>query len=360
MTVLKEARISRQALQHNLDFFMEKAGNRKVLACVKAYGYGHGFYEIMPVLSQADGCYVHTWDAAMRLRRDWPNLKVVLAGFPGSTTLLEHLAEEQIDWVVYDHSQLALIQTMPKQNKSVIIWLKVDTGMHRLGFLPEEIPRVMAQLDQSPWVRDVVLMTHFSCSDDKHSPRNHQQAQIFQKVYENYPNHYTSLGNTAVALHEDLNSGDWLRVGIGLYGISPYSHQTGAHFGLKPVMTFCAQVISVRRCAKGQAVGYGGQWQSPRDTHLAVLAVGYGDGYPRCMPSGTPVWIAGQRYPLVGRVSMDSIVVDLGPDHTIEVGDWAELWGAHLPVEDVAHCAQTIPYELVARVGRRVRRCVVA
>ncbi len=359
MTVLKEARISRQALQHNLEVFRDKAGSRKLLACVKAYGYGHGFYEIMPILSKADGCYVHTWDAALRLRRDWPHLKIVLAGFPGSATLLAHLVEEEIDWVIYDHSQLALIQSLPKQSKSAIVWLKIDTGMHRLGFLPEEVPAVMAILNRTPWIRDVVLMTHFACSNSQNAPRNAKQWTTFQSVLKDYPHHYTSLGNTAVALQDELESGDWLRVGVGLYGISPFSHTTGTAHGLKAVMQFCAQVISVRPCQQGHAVGYGATWSSDRDTTLAVLAVGYGDGYPRAMPTGTPVWIDGQRYPLVGRVSMDSIVVDLGPNTTVQVGDWAELWGNHLPVEEVAQHADTIPYELVTCVGRRVRRCLI-
>ena len=360
MTVLKEARISKSALQHNLDFFSLKAGNRKVLACVKANAYGHGFFETMPVLSRADGCYVHSWDAAIRLRRDWPKLKIVLAGFPGSMTLLEHLSEEQIDWVVYDWSQLELIKQLERKNKSIIVWLKIDTGMHRLGFAPEELEQVVAIIDQSPLVRDLIFMTHFACADDIRSPSNQQQYDLFQKILQPYRHHYTSVGNTGVALNADLESGDWLRIGIGLYGISPYPAQSGLQLGLQPVMTFSAQVISVRACKTGDFVGYGASWQSQRDTQLAVIAVGYGDGYPRNMPSGTPIIINGERYSLVGRVSMDSIVVDLGSDHQVKVGDWATLWGKDLPVEEIAKYAKTIPYELVTRLGRRVRRCVVA
>lgn len=359
MTVLKEAQISRTALQHNFDYFSELAGDKKILACVKANGYGHGFFEIMPILSQADGCYVHTWDAAIRLRRDWPDLRIVLAGFPGSTTLLDHITDEQIDWIVYDAQQIKLLSKMKRKSKSIVVWLKIDTGMCRLGFMPEEVPSVMKLLDQSPLVKDVVLMTHFSCADDVGSAENQLQMKKFQSILQDFQYHYCSVGNTAVVLNPKLGSGDWLRLGIGLYGISPYENQTGSELGLKPVMNFCAKVISVRPCKKGQSVGYGATWQSAQDTTLAVIAIGYGDGYPRNMPNDTPVLINGVIGKLAGRVSMDTIVVDIGQEHVVSVGDWAVLWGPELPVEQIAKHAGTIPYELVTRVGRRVRRCIV-
>lgn len=356
----KEAVINYQALKHNLKYFREKLGAKKLVACVKANAYGHGFSSVMPVLSQADACYVHSWDSAISLRRDYPKLNIILAGFIGNNITLQHLASENISWIVFCHEQLELMRNASFNGDTMDVWLKIDTGMNRLGFNYSEAEEIIRQLELMPWVREIILMTHYACAAEIEHPMNQLQLEKFTKLTEKFPSYQTSVGGTATALSHPDYTGDWVRVGAGLYGISPFINNVSSTHELKPVMQLRAKVISVKVCNKGDFVGYGATWQCQRAcSRLAVLAIGYGDGYIRSIPAGAPVYINGKIAKVVGTISMDTTVVELDDDLEVSVGDWAELWGSNISVEYIASLAGTIGYELVTMVGRRVRRTLV-
>ena len=355
----KEAQISHDALWHNFNFFKKSLGNKSIVACVKANAYGHGFYEVMPVLANVDACYVHSWDAAIRLRRDYPNLRVVLAGFIGNEITIKHLISENIDWVIFCENQLELLKSVSYDGSSINVWLKLDTGMNRLGFTEDAAHKALYQLEQSPFVRNIILMTHFACGANPAHEVSKKQMAAFDKFTNLYPYFETSVGATALALSKELPLGDWVRIGGGMYGLSPFPEQTGQELGLQPVMRLHAKVISVKSCSAGEFVGYDATWQVKSATRIAVIAIGYGDGYLRSITSGNPVYINGGFAKVVGRISMDTVVVELPDDLLVTVGDWAELWGANMPIEHVAKSAGTISYELATTVGRRVKRTIV-
>lgn len=354
----KEAQICHSSLEHNYEFFRKKLPNKKLVACVKANAYGHGFYEVMPILSKADACYVHSWDAAIRLRRDYPDLKIILAGFIGNEITVSHLAGENIDWIIFHESQLRYLSAEKYDGSSFDVWLKIDTGMNRLGFNIDKAHEILNILEYSPFVRDIVLMTHFACGANPEMKENSLQLESFEKFTNKYPYHHTSLGGSAMALHQQIPLGDWVRVGAGIYGISPFPNKCGHELGLRPVMRLYAKVISINSCRKGDFVGYSASWHASKDTCLATIAIGYGDGYLRSIHSA-PVYINGSFAQVVGIISMDTIVVELPDNVDVNVGDWAELWGQNLPIEKIAAAAGTIGYELATTIGRRVKRTII-
>ena len=235
------------------------------------------------------------------------------------------------------------------------IWLKLDTGMHRLGALPEEFAGLRARLNACPLViQPIPIMSHLANADDLDDGFTRQQLHRFHETTGDLDRE-TSLGNSAGLLAWPGARSAWVRPGISLYGVSPFPGRTGRDEGLEPVMTFRTRLISIKPVEAGAPVGYGGDWVCPHPTRLGVAAAGYGDGYPRLARSGTPVLIRGQRLPLVGRVSMDMITVDLNACPAAAVGDLVTLWGEDLPVETIAGYAGTIPYDLLCGVTRRVK-----
>jgi alanine racemase len=235
----------------------------------------------------------------------------------------------------------------------VHVWLKVDSGMHRLGIYPEQFTDIYQRLMDSPNVlKPLRLMTHFACADELENPATTQQLLLFKQLIQGCEGEL-SIANSAGVLAWPESHGDWIRPGLALYGVSPMAEGRSSDHGLRPVMTFSSSVIAVRKVKKGDQVGYGASWTAPQDTQLAVVAIGYGDGYPRNAPSGTPVLINGKRYPIVGRVSMDMTTVDIGEDN-VQIGDQTTLWGETLAVEEIAALVQTIPYELLCNITSRV------
>jgi alanine racemase len=236
------------------------------------------------------------------------------------------------------------------------VWLKVDTGMHRLGFLPAEVPAIWQRLTSCPLVKQAPrLMTHLANADDLHDSTSQKQIERFNAVLPG-ATALRSVANSAGILgwlgsHSDID-----RPGILLYGVSPFKQETGCDRRLYPVMTLKSELIAIKACRQGDAVGYGGSWRCPQDMTVGVVAIGYGDGYPRHAPSGTPVLVNGQRVPLIGRVSMDMICVDLHSLSEAQLGDEVVLWGEGLPAEEVASAAGTIAYELFCGVTNRVPR----
>lgn len=354
--------IDLRALQQNLKAIKEKAPNSQVLAVLKANAYGHGLARIAKALCEQcqfkDAFGVARINEALALRAAGViNPIVLLEGF-FSADELPILSVNNLQTVVHNDVQLDAILSADLE-KPLKVWLKVDTGMHRLGVNPEEFEHYYQALTSSSNVHDTLrLMSHLSCADDIQDTRSQDQINLFESLTHGKTNQQRSLANSAGICAWPESHYQWVRPGLMLYGVSPMLpelHIDGSQLGIEPVMTVQASLIAKRFIRAGEAVGYGAAWIAKEDTQIGVVAIGYGDGYPRHAPNGTPVLLNGRRVSLVGRVSMDMISVDLGLNNTDKVGDIATLWGQGLPVEEVAQFATTIPYELLCNITRRVQ-----
>ena len=353
------AMIHPSAFQHNWAQVRQCAPDAQAWAIVKADGYGHGLEKVAGFLPEADGFGVACMDEALRLRREGVfHPIVILEGVfhPDEWTLV---VEHQLQCVVHCQTQLdGLLQWLHAHTKltrlpeGVALWVKFDTGMSRLGFAPEQAPRLARQL--KPICRHVHVMSHLSCADEPHQDSVSQdQRRQFEQAAAAFEG-LRSLANSAAVQRLPQTHYDWVRPGIMLYGAGGH-HQTV----LQPTMTLKAAVTCLKWIPTGQAVGYGQAWVAPRPTLLAIVSIGYGDGYPRHAPSGTPVLIQGQQCPLVGRVSMDMLTVDVTAlQSTVGVGDEVVLWGQGLSVDAVATECGTIGYELLCGVTARVPRVI--
>jgi len=360
VTTGARARILPDALLHNLDVIRRGAPGTRVLAAVKGNAYGHGLLTVASALQAADAFAVARLAEARTLRDggiDSP--LVLLAGVLDRRELDEALALN-CELVVHTESQLDMLEAA--SGFRLAVWLKVDTGMHRLGFSAEQAPAVIRRLRQCDTVGTLRLMTHLAAADEREDAMTPRQFDSFLGVSRGFDGD-VSIANSAGLLDWPQgaagaalwgNSGAvWVRPGIALYGISPFADRTGADLGLRPAMQFESRLVDVKPAARGARVGYGRGWRPAVDTVLGIVAAGYGDGYSRFLPSGTPLLVNGRRVPLAGIVSMDLAAVDLGPGATERVGDPVTLWGSGLPVEEVARAAGTIPYQLVTGVLHR-------
>lgn len=354
MKPFPRAQISCIALQKNLIRLREIAPYSKVMAVVKANGYGHGLLNVASCLSDADGFGLARLEEALALRAGGITTKLILLEGFFCQGDLDTLVEHNIETVVHNPVQVEMLINA-KLSQPVTVWLKLDSGMHRLGFNTAEFIEVYNKLAACPQVRQPIhLMTHFSCSDEPNNPMTAEQLRLFNQLTRNYSAGDRTLANSAATLHWPETQADWIRPGIALYGVSPVMGDTGMMHGLTPAMELVSELIAVREHQAGEPVGYGGYWIAKQDTRIGVVAIGYGDGYPRNAPEGTPVLVNGRIVPLVGRVSMDMLTVDLGADAEDKIGDEATLWGAKLPVEEVAEHIGTIAYELVTKLTPRV------
>lgn len=348
------ATIHLDALRHNLARVRALAPRSRVMAVVKADGYGHGLERVARALEGADAFGVASLADAERLRAAGLSQRIVLlSGFdePADLPMLRRLG---LDTVVHHASQLAMLEA-DAGGAPIRCWLKIDSGMHRLGFRPDEAAAVHARLRALPGVdADIALMTHFASSDDFAGDQTREQIARFVAATARLPGE-RSLSNSAAVLGWPDAHADWVRPGGALYGISVVSGKTGADFGLRPAMTLSSRLIAINRVRGGERIGYGATWTCPEDMPVGVVALGYGDGYPRHAPSGTPMLVNGVRAPIIGRVSMDLITLDLRDVPAARVGDPVVAWGEGLPVEEIAAAAGTIGYELVCSITRRVR-----
>lgn len=350
--------INLSALRHNLQRVRELAPQARIMAVVKANAYGHGIVPVARALSAADAFAVACLEEALEIRHAGLAHPIVLLEGVFSAVELEEAAHNACEVVVHDAGQLALLEGLRLQH-TLSVWLKVNSGMHRLGFPPSQTRGLWERLGKARAVRSPVrLMTHLACADETANPRTRLQLEIFAAATAGIHTE-RSIANSAGILAWPDSHADWVRPGILLYGVSPFTGRCGAQEGLVPAMTMSTTLISVQQVSKGEAVGYGGAWVAPEDMYIGIAAIGYGDGYPRHAPNGTPVLVNGLRASLAGRVSMDMIAVDLrGLPHT-QVGDSVVLWGPELPVEEIARAAGTIPYELLCGVTQRVKFGVV-
>lgn len=360
MTGGARARILPDALVHNLDVIRQCAPGTRVMAAVKGNAYGHGLVTVASALASADSFAVARLAEAEALREAGIDAPVVLLAGAMDAGEYDRAVACACELVVHTSAQIDLLEA--RAGGALDAWLKVDTGMHRLGFAPGVAREALARLRASGKVRRLSLMTHLAAADDRADPLTEEQFDAFLELSAGFEGDI-SIGNSPAVFDRAEgaagaefwgNSGAvWIRPGIALYGISPFGEGCGEDLGLKPAMQFESRLIDVKPVAAGTRVGYGGRWRAPGDTMLGIVAAGYGDGYTRFLPSGTPLLINGRRVPLAGIVSMDLAAVDLGPDAVDRVGDQVTLWGKGLPVEEVARAAGTIPYQLVAGVLHR-------
>jgi len=348
------------ALEHNLHIIRGAAPGSRVMAVIKANAYGHGMVPVARHLADVDAFAVARVPEAIELRRNGIEAPIVLLAGVMTSEELDAAVRNDLEPVVHCHEQVEMLESWT--TGSVTAWLKFDTGMNRLGFPPEDATALMQRLRAAPGVDELRLMTHLSTADNLDSPVTPEQLERFRPIVSSFEG-AVSIGNSpgtfgwpAVtdARREFGFQGDnWIRAGIALFGVSPFSDRTGIDLGLKPVMQFEARLIAVKTLQAGARVGYRGTYVADSDTKLGVISAGYGDGYTRHFRTGTPVLINGRKVSLIGNVSMDMIAVDLGSDSKDCVGDIATLWGDGLPVEEVATWADAIPYELVCGVMNR-------
>ncbi|NKI34107.1 alanine racemase [Wenzhouxiangella sp. XN79A] len=348
-----EAVIDVAALARNLDRVRGWAGEARVMAVVKADAYGHGLERCLPALVEADLLAVATLDEARAIRALDPRTPVLLLEGVMAAEELPVVDALALEMVVHSPEQLHWIEAAGG-SPGPRVWLKLDSGMHRLGFALEAAEAAYRRLHALPGVETVVLMTHFACADDPEGAMTDHQLAAFDAAVAGLDGPHC-VANSAALLTRPGARRDWVRAGLLPYGVSPLADRDGPELGLDPVMTLESRLISVRDVPAGDAVGYGARYRAARDVRIGVAAIGYGDGYPRNLPDGTPVLVNGRRQALAGRVSMDMATVDLAGQPDAAVGDPVVLWGRGLPVEEIARAAGTIPYELVCRVTRRVR-----
>ena len=353
MSRLIRAVIDTRALRHNLARIRERTGRARVMAVVKANAYGHGLVPTALALSDADAFAVARLEEGLSLRAAGITQPIVLLEGVFTAEQLVQAARHGFELVVHDALQVELLEEMTGAHRFVL-WIKIDTGMNRLGFPVREFAAALARLQLlTPAPLEIRLLTHLACADERDNQVTNEQLARFRAATAglSYP---VSIANSAGIFGGLQLNCDWVRPGLVLYGASPFADGTGSDLGLEPVMTLETSVIAVRRVAPGERVGYGGAWSAPRDATIAIVAAGYGDGLPRGLPGGTPALVNGVRAPLVGRVSMDMIAVDVTELAAVHVGTPAILWGRGLPVEEVARHALTIPYELLCSVSQRV------
>jgi alanine racemase len=344
-----QAHIDLSALEHNLQVARRNTSAR-LMSVIKADGYGHGLLRVAEALAATDGFALLDIQDAMRLREaGYRQTILLLEGFFGVEDLAL-VAEYDLTCVIHSAAQIAMLDAYPK-NGILDVWLKVNTGMNRLGFAPQQVTQAMEQLRRHRAVRDLTLMTHFANADEARGIA--KPLALFNDVAAPY-RVARSLANSAALLRYPATHGDWVRPGIMLYGSTSFADVSAQQLGLKPAMTLSSRIIATQELSAGDEVGYGAQFRAEHTMRIGVVACGYADGYPRCAPNGTPILVEGQRTKTLGRVSMDMLYVDLSNLPQAEVGSRVVLWGEGMPIDEVARAAGTVGYELMCALAKRV------
>lgn len=356
MTPRVTATVDLAAIRHNLRVVRGTAPGARVMAAVKADAYGHGAVPIARALRQeaVDAFAVACMEEALQLREagidDTP-----IALLEGVISLeeAEQAAQQRLQVVVHDHWQIALLEQLPAE-APVQLWFKLDSGMHRLGFPLADVPQLVATLAAHPaWVFHGWI-THLACADEVDNPATPRQIAAYNQALQGVAGP-RSIANSAGLLAWPEARVDWVRPGLMLYGASPLPGKVGGELGLKPALHLHSRLIAIREYDAGEPIGYGQTWRTPERMRIGVVAVGYADGVHRCLPSGTPLQLRGTEVPLVGRVSMDMITIDLRATPEAGVGDAVTLWGETLPAERIAGYANTLAYELFCGLTQRVQ-----
>ena len=350
------ATISASALAHNLGIARRHAGGAKVWAVVKANAYGHGLERAARALAAADGFAVLDFQEAARLR---------LAGVAKPVLMLEGIFQPADVPLLARYSLTPVIHS-PVQVETLLAgalsgpidaYLKVNSGMNRLGFTPDSLGAAYQALKGSARIRSITLMTHFADADGASGVK--AQLEWFREMTKSF-DAPCSLANSAALLRFPEALGDWVRPGIMLYGCSPFADRNAEAVGLKPVMTLTSEIIAMQQLHAGERVGYGFGYEASGDLRIGIVACGYADGYPRHAPAGTPVLVNGKRARIVGRVSMDMITVDVSDIAGAGIGSPVTLWGEGLSADEVGAASGTLSYEILCKVTPRVAVSEVA
>ncbi|PWK87638.1 alanine racemase [Fulvimonas soli] len=343
------------ALRHNLARIKALAAPAKVMAVVKADAYGHGLERVARALdAEAEAFAVAALGDGLRLRAAGHRQRIVVLSGPDQPGDIAEMQRLELEAAIHHEAQLAWLAEASPARGRLRAWLKVDSGMHRLGFPPGRVAEVHARLAAMPGVDPRIgLLTHFAESENFDGRATAAQIARFDEATRGLDGP-RSLSNSAAVLGWPEARADWVRSGGLLYGLSVVEGRSGADFGFRPAMTLSTRLIAVNRVGKGERIGYNGTWQCPEDMPVGVAAIGYGDGYPRSAAAGTPVLVGDARVPLIGRVSMDLVTLDLRGAPRARVGDRVTLWGPELPVETIAAQAGTISYDLTCGMTRRV------
>jgi len=345
-----QATISASALRHNYAVAKRAAPGSKVFAVVKANAYGHGIERVTRALGEADGFATVELDGAVAARaRGFSGPILLLEGFFAASEL-PVIAASGLAVAVHNEEQLRMLESQ-RPSKPLDVFFKINTGMNRLGFAIADARRQLERLRASGAAKSITLMTHFATAD---GPEGIDEAmRRFERATEGIelPR---SLANSAAIFAHPRSHADVARLGIGVYGATPFADRSAQSLGLKPAMTLTSELIAIQELQAGEAIGYGGTFRCDSSMRVGVVACGYADGYPRHAPSGTPVVVGGVRVKTAGRVSMDMITVDLAGVHDAHVGTPVTLWGEGLPIDDVATAAGTVGYELMCALAPRV------
>lgn len=350
-----KAVINLDALKHNYQLAKALSNrercNGKVIAVVKADAYHHGAVACAQALAdEADGFAVACIEEAMELRAAGIQQPILLLEGFFESNELPLISGQKLDIVVQSPGQLAMLEKNPLP-APVKVWLKMDSGMYRVGLMPHEYRDAWLRLESLPWVSEIVMMTHLACADESDKSYTLQQLEIFGQHTLGLPGE-RSIANSAGMVEFAQARAEWNRPGLMLYGASPFEHDHPISQQLQPVMELHSAIISIKDIPAGSRVGYGSKWVSKRPTRQGVVAMGYADGYPRHAQNGTPVLVNGKRAPIIGRISMDMLTIDLTDVPDAELGDNVALWGKDLPVSEVAKYAGTIPYQLFCNFNR--------
>ncbi|TVS09967.1 MAG: alanine racemase [Wenzhouxiangella sp.] len=347
------ARIDPDAVAHNLGRVRQWAAHSRIMAVVKADAYGHRLDLCLPALKKADMLAVATIDEARAIRRLGNRQAVLLLEGVLHGSDLAVVEALGLELTLHHPSQVAMLERLGR-SPTPRLWLKVESGMHRLGVEPEQVPALHARLLALPGIEQVNLVSHFASAESVDQRSVREQLKRFDAATQGLGGE-RCLANSGAILNHPASHRDWVRAGILLYGISPLEGRAAPELGLKPAMTLEAEIMAINRVPAGESIGYGARFTAGRELTVGVVGIGYGDGYPRSVVDGTPILVRGRRCPLVGRVSMDMLTIDLSACPEAAIGDRAVLWGQDLPIEEIAAAAATIPYELTCRITRRVR-----
>ncbi len=359
MTRPTYANINLSAFKANYAVANQLADGAVCIAVIKANGYGHGICQLAKALPDAV-LAVACVDEAMLLRREGIDNSIMVLEGAFSAEELSLAADHKLQLAVHSEYQVSLLSACTADGPVIDVWLKLNTGMNRLGFNPELTEGILSRLHSEVSVNVIGVMTHFSCADEIDKSTTEKQISAFRAATEHVNTSSVTLqfsASNSAGLIEHKNAHfDHVRPGIMLYGSSPLAYRSAEELGLQAVMSLESKIMAIHDLKAGECVGYGRAWCASRDTRVATIAIGYGDGYPRHAAMGTPVWVGDRVVPLVGRVSMDMLTVDLTYHPEANVGDLVELWGDNIPVDDVAKSAGTIAYELLTGVTSRVPR----
>jgi len=345
-----QARIDLSAMENNLQVARRATGAR-IMSVIKADGYGHGLMRAAEALAPTDGYALLDIQDAVRLREAGYRQNILLLEGFFSAEEMPVIAEHDLACVIHSAEQLTMLDAWPG-SKKLDVWLKINTGMNRLGFVPQQVAQAMEKLRHHRAVGNITLMTHFANADEARGIS--EPLALFKDITSHF--HVSrSLANSAALLRYPATHADWVRPGIMLYGASPFADTGAKELGLKPAMTLSSRIIATQDLRAGDEVGYGALFRAEHAMRIGIVACGYADGYPRHAPNGTPILVDGKPCKTLGRVSMDMLFVDLSALHNARVGSRVVLWGEGLPIEEVASAAGTISYELMCALTPRVQ-----